>query len=103
SQPGNKVGLVQIFGEVWRTGGTKNKTGDQLDDYLEARAATVESGGWRDATSLSWDCLKGNFDDVFKIFLELLREPEFREDKIALAKNQLNTEISRRNDDAFGI
>jgi zinc protease len=103
NEPADKVGLVRILGEVWRTGGTKNKTGDQLDDYLEARAATVESGGWQDATSLSYDCLKDNFDDVFKIFLELLREPEFREDKIVLAKNQLNTQISRRNDNAFGI
>jgi zinc protease len=40
---------------------------------------------------------------VFKIFLEVLREPEFREDKIVLAKNQLNTGISRRNDDPFSI
>lgn len=103
SQPADKVGLVRIFGEVWRTGGTKSKTGDQLDDYLEARAATVETGGWRDATSVNLDCLKDSFDDVFKVFLEVLREPEFREDKIAISKNLLNTRISRRNDDPFEI
>jgi len=97
-EPADKIGLVQMFGQVWRTGGTKNKTGDQLDDYLEARAAKVESGGGRDSTSLSWDCLTDNFDYVFKLFLEVLREPEFRIEKIALAKNQLNTGISRRND-----
>lgn len=103
SQPADKTGLSRIFGEVWRTGGTKSKTGDQLDDYLEARAATVETNGWRDATSVNLDCLKDNFDDVFKIFLEVMREPEFREDKIAIAKNGLNTSISRRNDNPFGI
>jgi zinc protease len=103
SQPADKIGLVRIFGEVWRTGGTKSKTGDQLDDYLEARAATVETNGWRDAISVNLDCLKENFPDVFKIFLEVLREPEFREDKIAIAKNQLNTSISRRNDNPFEI
>ena len=31
--------------------------------------------------------------------LDLLRNPDFREDKLALAKNQLNTGIARRNDD----
>jgi zinc protease len=103
TEPTDKTGLSNIYGDVWRTGGTKTKTGDQLDDYLEARAATVESNGWRDATSLSFDCLKDNFDDVFQVFLELLHEPAFREDKIVLAKNQLNTEISRRNDNAFAI
>ena len=33
-EPGEKTGLVEILGEAWRTGGTKKKTGDQLDDYL---------------------------------------------------------------------
>jgi zinc protease len=102
-EPGDKLGLVQVFGQVWRTGGTKNKSGDQLDDYLEARAAKVETGGGRDSTSISWDCLKESFDDVFKVFLELLREPEFRPDKITLAQNQLDTSISRRNDSPFQI
>jgi zinc protease len=102
-EPAEKVGLVQIYGQVWRTGGTKSKTGDQLDDYLEARAAKVETSGGTDFTTVSWDCLKESLDDVFGVFMELLREPEFREDKLPLAKTQLNTEISRRNDQPFQI
>ena len=35
----SKAGLVELYGDVWRTGGTKGKTGDALDDFLEARAA----------------------------------------------------------------
>ena len=101
--PAGKVGMIDIYGDVWRTGGTKSKTGDELDDYLEARAARVETGGDIDSTSVSWSCLKGDFDDVFKVFVEVLREPAFREDKIDLAKRQLNTGISRRNDDPGGI
>ncbi len=102
-EPAVKTGLVSIYGQVWRTGGTKSKTGDELDDYLEARAAKVEASGGVDSTTVSWDCLKDNFDDVFKVFVEVLREPEFREDKIVIAKNQANTGISRRNDDPLGI
>ena len=102
-EPADKVGLVQMYGQSWRTGGTKAKTGDQLDDYLEARAAKVETSGGADFVTVSWDCLKENLDDVFKIYLELLREPEFRPDKIAIARTQLNTGISRRNDSPFQI
>ena len=102
-EPADKVGLVTIYGQVWRTGGTKTKTGDELDDYLEARAAKVETSGERDSTTLSWDCLKENFDDIFKVFVELLHEPEFREDKIPLAKNQVNTSIARRNDNPLEV
>src|SRR5438105_8795491 len=38
-EPAEKIGQVSIYGTSWRTGGTKSKTGDQLDDALEARAA----------------------------------------------------------------
>ena len=49
--PANKAGMMDIYGEVWRTGGTKTQTGDQLDDFLEQRAAKVETGGTVDATT----------------------------------------------------
>jgi len=98
-EPAAKVGLLDIYGDVWRTGGTKDKTGDQLDDFLEARAAKVETDGNADSTLISFSCLKPDFEDVFKVFLDVLQNPAFREDKIALAKFQLNTAISRRNDD----
>jgi zinc protease len=97
--PEPKTGLADIYGAVWRTGGTKTRTGDQLDDFLEARAARVEAGSNDDSTSLSFNCLKGDFSDVFSVFKEVLFQPEFRDDKIALVKRQIDGVISRRNDD----
>jgi zinc protease len=102
-EPAAKVGLVDIYGDVWRTGGTKDKTGDQLDDFLEARAAKVETDGSVDSTTITFSCLKADFEDVFKVFEDVLRNPVFREDKIGLAKYQLDTAISRRNDDSDQI
>ncbi len=102
-ETGEKAGLVQILGQAWRTGGTKSKTGDQLDDFLEARAAKVETSAGAEFLTVNWDCLKENLDEVLPVFVDLLLQPEFREDKIALAKNQINTGISRRNDDPFNI
>ncbi len=98
-----KTGLIDVYGEVWRTGGTKSKTGDQLDDYLEQRAAKVETGGSGDSTSVSWSCLKEDFDDVFRVFEDVLRNPEFRADKIEIAQKGLYDGISRRNDDPSQI
>ncbi len=103
AEPSEKTGLIDIYGDVWRTGGTTNRTGDQLDDFLEARAASIETGGGGDSTSISFNTLRKTFDEVFPIFLELLRQPSFREDKIKLAKTQMNTVISRRNDDIGSI
>jgi zinc protease len=102
-EPAAKTGLADIYGSVWRTGGTKNRTGDQLDDFLEARAAKLETSANDDSTVISFNCLKGDFNDVFSAFRELLQEPAFREDKIDLVKRQLYGVISRRNDDIDDI
>ena len=99
NEPGDKVGLVDIYGEVWRTGGTKSQTGDQLDDFLEVRAAKVETGGGPDSTTISFSCLKGDLDDVFKAFVDVLQNPEFRADKIDIARKAMQDAISRRNDE----
>ena len=103
NEPASKAGLVDIYGEVWRTGGSKTQTGDQLDDFLEVRAAKVETGGSSDSTTISWSCLKGDLDDVFKVFADLLQNPEFRADKIDLAQKEQFDGISRRNDQASEI
>ena len=103
SEPANKSGLMDIYGEVWRTGGTKSQTGDQLDDFLEVRAAKVETGGGPDSTTISFSCLKGDLDDVFKAFVDVLRNPEFRDDKLDIAKKGEQDNISRRNDDVSQI
>ena len=103
SEPAAKVGLTALYSEVWRTGGTKAEGGDQLDDYLEIRAAKVETGGNEDSTNISLSCLKDDFNDVFKIFSELLRAPAFREDKLDLAKREAFDAISRRNDEISDV
>jgi zinc protease len=103
SEPANKTGMLDMYGDVWRTGGTKSQTGDQLDDYLEVRAAKVETDSNADSTTISWSCLKGDFDDVFKVFDDLLRNPEFRADKLDLSKKGMDDSISRRNDDVSDI
>jgi zinc protease len=103
NEPADKTGLVDIYGEVWRTGGTKSQTGDQLDDFLEVRAAKVETGGGPDSTTISFSCLKGDLDDVFKAFVDVLQNPEFRADKIDIARKAMQDAISRRNDEVGEI
>jgi len=98
NEPAEKTGLVDLYGEVWRTGGTKSETGDQLDDFLEVRAAKVETAGGPDSATVNFSCLKADLDDVFKVFADLLQNPEFRADKLDLAQKEAFDGISRRND-----
>jgi zinc protease len=47
--------------------------------------------------------VSGDFDDVFKVYLDVLRYPAFAQDKLDLAKVQANASIARRNDNVGGI
>jgi zinc protease len=101
--PPNKKGLAGLTGEVLRSGGAKARTGDQLDQDLENVAASIESQIGETNGTLSFSCLKENTDQVLALFRDLLSAPEFRQDKVDLAKTQSRSEISRRNDDPDGI
>jgi zinc protease len=102
-EPADKAGLAGLMGTVKRSGGTERMTGDQIDDYLAARAASVETGMDDDSAFASMNCLKGDFDDVFRLFGDVLRSPAFAQDKLDVAKVQATTGIARRNDNVNGI
>ncbi|MBZ5576174.1 MAG: insulinase family protein [Acidobacteriia bacterium] len=101
--PPDKIGLATVTGMVMRTGGTRTKTGDRLDLELEDMAAGVEAEIGESSGTVSFNALKENADEVLGAFHDVLTEPEFRQDKVDLAKSQLSSSIARRNDDAHGI
>ena len=101
--PAAKAGLIDLYGDAWRTSGTATQNGDKLDDLLEAKAAKVETGGDIDSTAVSWSCLTKDEDEVFAIAVDLLLHPAFSDQKLTLAKQQAVAGIVRRNDDASGI
>jgi len=98
-----KTGLVSLYGEAWRTSGTAKTSGDQMDDLLEAKAAHIETSGGLETTSLSWDSLKGDTDQVFSLAMDLLLHPKFDPMKLRLAQQQMAAGIVRRNDDESQI
>lgn len=97
--PAAKAGLSQIYSQAWRTGGTKSRTGDDLDEFLAARGAKLEANAGDDSSFVRFDVLKNDLDTIMPLWLDLLRNPEFRQEKIELARTQINSAISRRNDD----
>jgi zinc protease len=102
-EPAAKAGLVTMYGQTWRTSGTATENGDQLDDQMEAKAAQIETAGSVASTSVRWSSLKGDFDTVFGATVDVLLHPTFRADKLQLARRQMETAISRRNDDPGDI
>ncbi|MEW6495545.1 MAG: pitrilysin family protein [Cyanobacteriota bacterium] len=98
-EPANEVGLASLVGEVMRTGGTTEHTGDELNQMLEQRAAAVETGIGTTSGSASFSALSEDLDLVFDLFAEVIQKPVFAQDKIEFTKKQTAGQIARRNDD----
>jgi zinc protease len=98
-----KAGLVTLYGQAWRTSGTEKMSGDAMDDFVESKAAHIETAGDVDSTAVSWDSLKGDSDQVFALAMDLLLNPKFNQQKLQLAQQQEAAAIVRRNDDEAEI
>jgi zinc protease len=101
--PPEKIGLAGVTGSVLRIGGTESRTGDEIDQELEAMAASVEAGIGESSGSANFWTLKENLGRVLEIYADVLMHPGFRQDKIDFTKQQIRSGIARRNDDASGI
>jgi len=101
--PADKTGLAGLTGAVMRTGGTASMSGDAIDEFLEDRAATIETGIGSTSGQAGASCLKGDLPEVLGLFADVLRNPVFDEAKLAVAKTQANGGIARQNDDPGGI
>lgn len=101
--PNNKAGLNSIAGTVMRTGGTTSITGDDLNELLEDRAARMETSIGLTSGSASMNVLKDDFEELLPVFIDLLQNPAFPENRIQLAKTQQKTSISRRNDESIPV
>lgn len=101
--PEEKTGLQSITGEVMRSGGTVNIPADDLNEILENKAVSMEVGFGLTSGTASMNLLKEDFDEMLPIFIELLTQPAFPEDKFELAVTQRRSSIVRRNDNPSSI
>ncbi|HOL22492.1 MAG TPA: pitrilysin family protein [bacterium] len=102
-EPAEKTGLGEITFEILRTGGAGEKTGDEIDTFLESTGAAISTGIGTDVGWVEGYCHRKNFYSVFNIFKDIITAPSFEEKKIALAIIRKKGEISRRNDDISEI
>ena len=102
-EPAGKTGLAAITGEVLRTGGTKNLSGDEIDRELEKLAASIETSIGQSSGYIYVSMMKNDLKRVLSIMAEILISPAFNEAKIQLAKVKQRSYIARRNDDVGQI
>ena len=98
-EPANKVGLASLTGTVMRSGGTQNHPPAILNSILEQKAASIETSINGTSGNASFDTLSEDLDTVFPLFAEVLRQPAFTPEQLAIARRQQQGSIARRNDD----
>lgn len=102
-EPIEKTGLASMTGSVMREGGSKNYPAEKLNVLLENKAAFMSTYIGQGSGGGSMNLLKEDFDELLPVFVDLLQNPLFPQDKIDLAKTQIKTSISRRNDNPQAI
>jgi predicted Zn-dependent peptidase len=102
-EPAGKEGLAALTGAQMRRGGTKRLSAEQFDERLEFLAAQMSAGIADTAGSAGLNCLRDNLDESLALLVEMLKEPRFQEERLALAKEQALQDIKKRNDDAGDI
>lgn len=93
-----KAGLAEITGEAMRLGGTFSHSPNELNEMLEQRAASVETSIGTTAGSARFSSLTEDFPDVFELFADVIMNPAFDEEQVALIESRTGGGIARRND-----
>lgn len=102
-EPAAKAGLAQLTATVLRTGGTKTRGGDQINEELEFIAATVEAMGGSEFMTTTGSALKKDFAKLMEVYADLVMNPAFPQDKLDLARNQSLESMRRRWDQPFQV
>jgi len=115
--PPGKEGLSELAGYLLTRSGTRTRTPEQLEERLAFLAAQLSSAwseergpmgygapaGASDRGTVTLNLLSKDLDEGLAILREVLTEPRFAEERIALRKSQLLSEMKQRNDDSAAI
>ncbi len=100
--PDDQVGLQNLVGSVMRSGGSLNYPDDELNRMLENRAAEIETEIGFSSGSANMNVLADDFAELLPVFLDVLVNPAFPEQRLQLAITQQRS-IARRNDDQGSV
>ena len=101
--PKGKEGLAALYGGQLAQGGTAKLEASQLEDRLEALAATLTSACTDTSCNLTLTALDKDLREGLDLMMQVLTQPAFAQERLDLAKRQGRQRIGRRNDDVVSI
>lgn len=102
-EPAGKEGLAELTGYLLARGGAGQRTAEELEERLAFLAAQLNSGMGAVQGSVSLNLLSKDLDEGLGLLRDVLTQPRFQEDKLALRKQQLLQSMKERNDESASI
>jgi predicted Zn-dependent peptidase len=102
-EPKGKEGLANMAGALVRTGGTKSRAPQEVDDQIEFLAAQLGVGVSDTSGSASLSLLSKDLDEGLALLVDVLANPDFQQEKIDLWKAQALDRMKARNDATASI
>ena len=96
--PRGKEGLARLAGDQLRDGGTRTTPAGVLDERLEFLAGSINSGFGITSGALSMEFLDKDLPEGLDLFMQVLTQPAFAQERLARAKDGLLEEFMARND-----
>lgn len=96
--PAEKLGLNKFMMSGLRTGGSQQRTGDEVDQALEQVAARLVAKTEKEYSTLKIRSLIKDVDLSMEIFFDLLANPGFEIEKLGITRKKLLEGIRRRNE-----
>lgn len=101
--PAGKEGLASLTGSQMRIGGTTSKTAEEFDEAAAFLAANISNTIGSIQGSAGLNLLTKDIDQGLALYVDMLKNPRFQEDRLKLAKSQLLQGMERRNDSTEDI
>ena len=92
------LGTAALVGEVLRTGGTKNYPAETLEERLDFISAELSVSMQTEEGLVTLNVPKKDADEGLRILADVLRNPQFEESRLELAKQQTTFRLRSSND-----
>ena len=98
-----KVGFDQLFAATLRTGGTAAWTPDAFEEHVDQLAIDLGAQMGPYFTQLDLSLRADNLAEGLELLTELLRRPQFADDRLELQRLQALEQVRRQNDNPGSI
>jgi len=101
--PKEKQGLEALMGATLVQGGTKTKDGTAIQERLDFLGGSLGFNVAERTATLTLSVLSKDLDEGLGMFFDVLMNPEFREQPLALAKARAIQQLRQANDSPSGV